>query len=384
MLKKSINLIVIVGLVLMSLGGVSASSTEEPSSWAKNKVKEAISLGLVPERLQSKYAQSITREEFASLFVTSVFAYQKNEVHLEEDTYPHPSVTREAYINDVKITDYSFKDTDNEDVKIAYAMGLVNGTSVNTFSPNSQITREEAACMLVNYCPSITSTLSFIDTKGRIKDLNKASSWAKDCICAAWYGQYFEGVSGDRYCPDNRRKEYQIVFDPKGTFTREQAICVMMNMYKPYQDISIFSVVLMRGFMAYGGTMAKMKWEVSKDSLTCVGFKDGEKLGKYTDLISAKWYFYNNTYPKYIDATDNEIVAAYAFDDQYSSARPQEIIDCGAKGINAIFDFGYATYEMHNKNFIFKLAFKNNGLYSEGWGFYGGSKQLPITYKRIK
>ncbi len=60
------------------------------------------------------------------------------------------------------------------------------------------------------------------------------------------------------------------------------------------------------------------------------------------------------------------------------------MIKCGATGVNATLDLGYAEYEMNNKNFIFLYRLKGNGTYSEGYNYYGGSKQLKATYKRIK
>ena len=44
---------------------VSAAEVSTPSPWAEAEVNEAISIGLVPEELQSDYQQDITRDEFA-------------------------------------------------------------------------------------------------------------------------------------------------------------------------------------------------------------------------------------------------------------------------------------------------------------------------------
>ena len=40
---------------------VSAAEASAPSAWAEAEVKEAISIGFVPEELQSNYQQDITR-----------------------------------------------------------------------------------------------------------------------------------------------------------------------------------------------------------------------------------------------------------------------------------------------------------------------------------
>jgi len=98
----------------------------------------------------------------------------------------YPVVTREMYLENVKATDYKFKDTNSEDVRLAYTMGFVSGTSDTTFSPNSSITREAAAMMLVNYNKEVLSP-SFYDAETKIKDLNKVSSWALDAVKLAWF-----------------------------------------------------------------------------------------------------------------------------------------------------------------------------------------------------
>jgi len=76
MFKRLISLTVVVGILVSSFISVSAvAKDDEPSSWAKDKVAQAIKLGMVPVKIQGKYKQSITREEFASLFVNSVFTF---------------------------------------------------------------------------------------------------------------------------------------------------------------------------------------------------------------------------------------------------------------------------------------------------------------------
>ncbi len=377
MLKKLVGLVVCIALVIGALPVSAVEYSDTPSSWAKAKVTEAISLGLVPEKLQDQYTKPITREEFASLFVNSVFAYQKNEFDHTQDILPAPNTTRELYLENVKATDYSFTDTDSEDVKLAYLLGFVSGTSPTTFSPDAKITREEAAAMLVNYNNGILAPTAFQDAKERITDLNKVSNWAKDAVSLAWAsGEYFEGVKG------NRKKNHYITFDPKGYFTREQAIVVAMNIYKT--DIPIFRGVMIRGIVDYSTSALKLKWQVSKNSVTCVAFKEGERFWDNTDIAFAEWHHWSDTASKYPDATSEQVLATFGLRGQADSFRTDEMIKCGATGVNAVFDLGFAEYEMHNKNYIFQYRFKNNSSFSEGYGYYGGSKRLDITFKRIR
>jgi len=154
-----------------------------------------------------------------------------------------------------------------------------------------------------------------------------------------------------------------------------------MNIYKSY--IPIYRTVMIRGKISYGKSMLKLKWEVSKNSVTCIAFKNGQKFMENTDSILAQWNYSGNTAKAYPKATSEQIVAAYAGGNQRSSPYTEEVIKCGATNVNAVFDMGYAEYEMHNKYYIFQFRFKDNGTYSEGYNYYGGSKKLSIPYKRI-
>ena len=142
MLKKFVCLILGFVLVAGTLPANAEINSNKVSVWAKAKVVKAISLGIVPKELQGDYSNSISRQEFVSLFVNALFTYQKNEIDHKKDTIPSENITKKLFLESIKVTDYSFKDTKNEDVKIAYMMGLVNGTSGTTFSPHYTITRE--------------------------------------------------------------------------------------------------------------------------------------------------------------------------------------------------------------------------------------------------
>lgn len=380
-LGRLVSLIVCFGLISGTLP-VNAEM-DKVSSWAKAKVVKAISLGIVPKELQGDYTNSISRQEFVSLFVNALFTYQKNKINHNKDTIPSENITKKLFLNDVKVTDYSFKDTKSEDVKIAYMMGLVNGTSGTTFSPYSTITREEVATMLVNYNNEVLDPTILDKAKERITDLNEASPWAKDSVVLVWtHGIYFDGLNGDSRFYNKDDKNCNIKFNPKDDFTREQAIAVVYNIYNSYMPL--FGNVMLRGKVHYVKSLLKLNWEVSNDSITCLSFKNGKKLGKNTDLIYDQWhYYYPETATAYQKATSEQIIAAYAGGGQRTSKHTKEMVKCAVTGVNAIFDMGFAEYEIHNKNYIFQFRFKGNGTYSEKYGYCGGSEKLPILYERI-
>lgn len=137
----------------------------EADPWAVESIKIAIAEGLVPETLQCRYREKITRKEFSRLALQT-FTVLK-----------HSSLDN---ISDLSDTDV-FTDTDDKYVIAAYKLGIVNGRGNGKFSPNEYITRQEAAVMLcnlltaLNYTPNKITRTDFVD-KGYFAD------WAKDSI----------------------------------------------------------------------------------------------------------------------------------------------------------------------------------------------------------
>ncbi|MFQ9917595.1 MAG: S-layer homology domain-containing protein [Flavonifractor plautii] len=113
-----------------------------------------------------------------------------------------------------------------EDVDIAYTEGYISGTSKTTFSPDSSITREEAAIILTRNLmlqPDTGENTSFTDSR-------ELSEWSRGYIAtAARYGL----VNG---YPDGS-------FRPKNQITRgEAAILVVKAVGTPVQTAGVHSL----------------------------------------------------------------------------------------------------------------------------------------------
>ena len=100
------------------------------SEWAIGELEIAKNQNIISEILDNRnYTEDITREEIA---ITMVKLYESiNGIEVKAPSY-NP-----------------FYDTNNKDVLKAYALGITNGTSKNTFSPNSKVTRQEMATMFM-------------------------------------------------------------------------------------------------------------------------------------------------------------------------------------------------------------------------------------------
>ena len=184
-----------------------------PSSWAAPYVREAIDARLVTRRLQSNYTQPITRAEFATL-----------GTRLHE-------VVRGITIS-ARMT---FNDTDDSSVQKMGALGIITGVGGGNFNPDGNITREQAAVMVVRlgYVLGVqfeTDSQSFDDTP-------LISSWAVEAVGQAHASGLMSGTGNN-------------MFSPKDTFTREQSIVTMVRLFRllnvrvSLQDQGITSEVL--------------------------------------------------------------------------------------------------------------------------------------------
>ena len=165
------------------------------SEWALAELETAKAQGLIAEILDERnYTEAITREEFA---ITMVRLYEEiNGLNVEV-----PS-------------DNPFTDTDNDEVLKAYALGVTNGTSENTFSPDQKITRQEIATMLMRLIEASGVYISPSDLTVYITfndDMNIAD-WAKQSIYFMSNKGIIKGKGNNLFAPlDNTSIEEALV-----------------------------------------------------------------------------------------------------------------------------------------------------------------------------
>lgn len=193
--------------------------SELPSDWAKEEVLEAIYLNIVPEELQSKYIKEITRAEFAKVAIFYCSAAQNLDLITFLNTYEKA----DGFLGKDSILDEPFTDTNDFYVKCAYELGIVKGRSNGIFDPNSSITRQEAAVMLLNTYISMGGS---VDSKEKnsttnqiISDVDKIEEWARAAVDFMYQIDVMNGTSYD-------------TFSPQECYTREQCYATFLRLYK--------------------------------------------------------------------------------------------------------------------------------------------------------
>ncbi len=223
------------------------------SAWAKPEVEKAIDLGFVPIYLRENYKRNITRAEFAKMamdFLSFSYGYSNatrgkgwSEVDYEKRgivsheflcAYCHtkPDRNGDPFMSGDKAYQYNsnlvinmaepFAYTEDflyyDAVTAAYNIGIVNGVSETEFNPNGDITRQEAAAMLMrvyrNYgeCEETLSDYSFAD-----QDL--IADWAKEDVYGINRLGVMQGIGNDN-------------FAPLENYTVEQAIATFLRLYE--------------------------------------------------------------------------------------------------------------------------------------------------------
>lgn len=185
--------------------GIKPLDLDTPSSWASEDINSAIAASIVPEALQTGYRRNVTREEFCQLIIPVL----KARVSDLDNRLNSSSIT----YNDARA---ALTDTWNIDVITCYRLGIINGIGNNRFNPHGSLTREQAAKILMGVNELIGATEA--SQQVSYSDASQISSWAAEGVNYVSNHGIMNG-SGDK-------------FNPKGLFTREQAVLTLYRMYQ--------------------------------------------------------------------------------------------------------------------------------------------------------
>ena len=204
-MKKKLSSI-FVSLCLMISMGFQAYAASNYSQWAEEYITAAEEYKIITGSIaDSDLTEEITRENFCELAYLTI-----NEISAETK---------------IKITytqrETSFYDTDNASVAALKRMGIISGKTSTKFDPDAFITREEAASILTRMVDYLGLT-EFTNTQG-FTDRKNISSWAKESVNVVCGMNIMNGM-GDGS------------FNPKGTYTKEQAVSTMIRLINNVPD----------------------------------------------------------------------------------------------------------------------------------------------------
>ncbi len=176
------------------------------SSWAVAELEALHAKDLITPMLWSNYQNDITRAEFAHILVT---LYEKVK---------GSSTSARGSIQFKDISGHLFE----SDIIKAYRLGLTNGTSDTTFSPDNPLTRQEAATLLCTFLAQIRniSIPERVTSMAYYEDAGSIADWAVPYVAYAYQENILQG-SGDNFNPLNR-------------LSREQALLIVARVVNLY------------------------------------------------------------------------------------------------------------------------------------------------------
>lgn len=189
------------------------------SYWSAQPISDFLSNKIeAPDVLNyEKYRLDITRQEFAQLMVglyLKVNNVDKQSIQLKENP---------------------FTDTTNIDVQRAYSLGIIQGTSKNTFEPENKITREQMATILTRFLNIENIKTNSTNNLNSFIDKDDISNWA---------------VASLAYCVDHQILQgSQNQIQPKEPTTVEQAITMLDRIAIEKNWITQSNDIYVRGFL---------------------------------------------------------------------------------------------------------------------------------------
>ncbi len=191
-----------------------AEAADTPSDWAMAEVRTALEKELIPLSQQERYTEQITRGDFCTLLMTMLVS-KTNSASIEALLTAKGVTTDPATFTDVAAADSTA-------ILAANALGIVNGRGNGIFDPQSPITRQEAAAMLMRAAQVLGIEMG--DEPMRFADMGEAADWAAIGIL---YTSSLVSESGKAVMGGVSETK----FSPLTGYTREQAMLTMVRLW---------------------------------------------------------------------------------------------------------------------------------------------------------
>lgn len=176
------------------------TTTDQVSAWAISDYTKAKNNGIIDSRFDRNYQQPITRQTFAVAGL---------------NVYEHVLGKQTGTVNN------PFTDVQEQQIAYAYQLGLIKGTSPNTFSPQKTLTRQEAATILVTIYEQVNkikqSNEVTLAVANPFKDNAKITPWARENVYKAVNLGLMNGLSNQ-------------LFEPSQQITHEQAYVTLQKL----------------------------------------------------------------------------------------------------------------------------------------------------------
>ncbi len=255
--------IISICLLVFVFFGVIYADGDNPSLWAKEDVEFGISHNLIHKDLRKSYREKISRQDFCKLAVHN-YLREKNYNNLDEFIAAEIPIEFKSYR--YRFEDLNYNSKDSKYVIVANILGFVKGTSETTFSPKHNLTREQAATILISiYEKIIAKEIDFTkESYQKYFDNDKISSWAKDSVYMARKIELMRGIGNN-------------MFNPSADYSTEQAIVSLMGIVEVYEKEEKKELTRYKNEVIRLCNLERQKRGISL-------LKESKKLNSYADL----------------------------------------------------------------------------------------------------
>ena len=161
-----------------------ADFTDIAEHWAKDDIQIVVNRGLISGTEASTFSPDTAMTR--GMFVTALGRLAGVDV----------SSFKQSSFTDVKADAYYMGY-----VEWAVKNGIVKGTTATTFAPDSAITREQMADMMVNYAKATGLNLPKAHAQNTFADAASISSWAADSVKVMQMAGVLAGKNANRFEP---------------------------------------------------------------------------------------------------------------------------------------------------------------------------------------
>ena len=201
----------------------------------KKHLISTLALGMILSTTLSVYADDKVKDIDGHWAHNQISEFIKNSYAkgYEDNTFrPDKQITRAEFVklvnkyfgfNDKEVSNFKDINKNNwyyNDVCIAIKAGYINGYEDNTFRPDKQITREEAAKIIVSIKNQQDNIYDKLNT---FPDKNKVSNWAKP---------YIEGAIENGYLKGDNLKNLR----PTSQITRAESVTILSRIENKVVD----------------------------------------------------------------------------------------------------------------------------------------------------
>ncbi len=179
------------------------------SEWAAESIERALWVGLLDTEKNDDYMGEISRFDFCELIFRLVIQTPFFTQWYEENA----DTGSETFYFGEKF----FNDCEDDFIYFLHDIGIVHGKTETEFAPNDNLTREEAAAIIIRMIDKV-SPMEATELWYTYDDVDEISDWALHSVQKISNLGFMNGVGDNKFAPND-------------TYTTEQAVATIVRVF---------------------------------------------------------------------------------------------------------------------------------------------------------